>query len=95
MATRIDAAVEKLKAQLKQAELRQKQQRALERIAANKRAKAQETRRKILLGAFTDHLLKTDAQFAPIYMKFAADYFKRDDDRELIGLPPIAKLAKD
>ena len=95
MATRIDAAVEKLKAQLKQAELRQKQQRARERIEANKRARAQETRRKILLGVLVERAGKTHPEMLPYLLTFGDDLLVRDSDRALFGLPPIAKPAKD
>ncbi len=93
MATKIDAAVEKLKAQLKQAELRQKQLRTQEHLEARRKARAQETRRKILLGALVEKAFLEHPSLKAYLLQSA--YTKgvliRDSDRELLGLPPIPK----
>lgn len=71
---------------LSQLDARYELQLAKETKAAGKRARNNETRRKILLGAY---LLAThDDEALAALME---DYLTRDDDRSLFGLEPLEK----
>lgn len=83
--------------QIAQAELRVKQLKALkqkqsarEKALAAKKERANDTRRKILLGAFyLDQMQKNESFKAQIVPKLDA-YLTRNDDRALFDLPPTA-----
>jgi hypothetical protein len=81
---RIKAQEEKLK-QLKA--LKQKQE-AQKRAAEAKRTRAEDTRRKVLVGAMMlDHMDKNEATKTSVMAKLDA-FLTRDDDRALFGLYP-------
>ena len=71
---------------LSQLDARYELQLAKETKAAGKRARNNETRRKILLGAY---LLATHDDDA--LATLMEDYLTRDDDRSLFGLEPLEK----
>lgn len=89
--------IEALKARLQQLEAAQKAAEARARAAANKQARADDTRRKILLGAFVlDHL--QIAELAALQLRGAAfgAWLTRPADRALFGLsalPPDGAAA--
>lgn len=84
---RIKAQEEKLK-QLKA--LKQKQE-AQKRVAEAKRTRAQDTRRKVLVGAMMlDQMDKNEATKRSVMAELDA-FLVRDDDRALFGLYPKAK----
>lgn len=87
---RIKAQEEKLK-QLKA--LKQKQE-AQKRAAEAKRTRAEDTRRKVLVGAMMlDHMEKNEATKTSVMGKLDA-FLIRDDDRALFGLKPVQKEAQ-
>lgn len=71
---------------LSQLDARYELQLAKETKAAGKRARNNETRRKILLGAYLLATHDDDALAA-----LMEDYLTRDDDRSLFGLEPLEK----
>lgn len=80
---RIKAQEDKLK---KLKALKQKQE-AMKRSAEVKLNRANDTRRKILIGAMMlDHMEKNEATKTSVMTKLDA-FLSRSDDRELFGLP--------
>lgn len=83
---RIKAQEDKLK-QLKA--LKQKQE-AIKRTAEAKKSRAEDTRRKILVGAMMlDHMENNEATKTSVMGKLHA-FLTRPDDRALFGLAPTA-----
>ena len=90
MAGSIDAQIEALEAKLKQAKARRSKQLAAERAKVAKAARAEDTRRKVLLGAFVLNQLSNDPARAAGFElggKRFMDWLIRADEKALFGLP--------
>ena len=77
------ARIEALEAQLKQAKAKAQAISARERAKAAKQTRAEETRRKVLVGAWALNKLEQEK-----LLKQLDGYLTREDDRRLFGLPP-------
>lgn len=85
-----DEQVEALQKKIQQVRQRDELKKARELKAATKGSSAQETRRKILVGAFILNCYQDPKQIATKDKKFV-DSLIRDDDRALFGLAPLPK----
>lgn len=87
---KIDEKIKALEIKLKQEKARLKKMEAANRAAEIKKQRANDTRKKILVGSF---LLSSD--FDPLNLKVGdklfRDFLVRDDDRQLFGLEPLQK----
>lgn len=75
---------------LKQAKARVQSIQARDRVKEIKEARATDTRRKVLLGAFVLSQAGQDVAALTLRGQRLGDYLKRDEDRQLFGLPPLA-----
>lgn len=85
-----------LAAEAAQARARAQRLEAMERAKEAGVRRAEETRRKVLLGAYLLAQVKAegwDLSALHIGQQPLADYLTRDDDRALFGLPPIPVLT--
>ena len=67
----------------------------LEEAKAKKKARAEETRKKILLGALAMEWMKTDAGFKARIEKALPSFLTRENDRRLFGLAPAPDVNTD
>lgn len=74
---------------VKQLEAQEAKKKARELYAFAKQRRLDETREKILLGALAQHLMSKDADFKKFFAAHMNNYFKREDDRKILGLPQI------
>jgi len=88
MAT-IDEKIKKLESKLKQEKAKKQKMEAQKKAALTKAARAAQTRKKILGGAFLEFLEKKYPEYVPLVQPDLNEFFKRDDDRALFGLPPL------
>lgn len=87
MAT-IDERIKAQEEKLKQLKAQKQKQEALKRAAEAKANRANDTRRKILIGAMMlEHMEKNEATKTSVMGKLDA-FLTRPDDRALFGLPP-------
>jgi len=92
--TKIDEKIKSLAEKLKaQKALKQKVE-AAERAAASKKLRAEDTRKKILLGAYCiEQMLERGEPLEILNLNgiILSDWVRRDDDRALFGLAPLPK----
>ena len=90
----IEDTIATLEIKLKQAKAKKQKMEAMKRAAETKVQRAQDTRKKILLGAFfLDRMEKSPEYAAKVMPDFDA-FLKRDDDRVLFDLAPLPKPAE-
>ena len=77
---------EKLKERLKQLDAEQRRKESQARAKATKQARADDTRRKILLGSMYLAKMEANPEFKANIMNGLDSYLKTDRDRELFGL---------
>lgn len=90
MSKALEAAKQRAKEaaeRVKQLEAQEAKKKARELYAFAKQRRLDETREKILLGALAQHLMSKDADFKKFFAAHMNNYFKREDDRQLLGLP--------
>jgi len=90
----IDDTIATLKIKLKQATAKKQKMEAMKRAAETKAQRAQDTRRKILLGAFFLEKMEKNPEYAAKVMPGFDAFLKRDDDRALFDLAPLPKPAE-
>ena len=90
--TTIDSKIEKLEEQLKQAKALKSQLAAKQKATTEKKAQADETRRKILIGAMFRQQPQSAEQKALLLAQLDG-YLKKNGDRGLFNLPPLPKPA--
>lgn len=74
---------------LEKLEALDEKKRALELYKFAKQRRLDETREKILIGALAQHLMSKDADFKKFFAAHMNHYFKREDDRALLGLAAL------
>jgi hypothetical protein len=94
MAT-IDEKIKALETKLKQEKAKKQKMEAMKRAAETKAQRAQDTRKKILLGAFLMGKMEKNPEYAAKVMSGFDSFLKRDDERVLFGLAPMPKPAPD
>lgn len=87
MAKTIDEKINQFEEKLKQLKAQKKLKENRERQKAKEQERKDNTRRKILLGAFYLHKMETDEQFRQNVLSRLDEYLKADRDRKLFGLP--------
>lgn len=87
-ASKHDERIQKLQQQLEQAKALKRKAEARARAAESKKARAQDTRRKVLLGAMMQDWMNREPQAKQALMARLDQYLTRTDDRALFGLPP-------
>ena len=92
MAT-IDEKIKALETKLKQEKAKKQKMEAMKRAAETKAQRAQDTRKKILLGAFLMGKMEKNPEYAAKVMSGFDSFLKRDDARVLFGSVPMPKPA--
>ncbi len=92
MAT-IDEKIKATANKLKQQKAMKQKMEATKRAAETKAQRAQDTRKKILLGAFLMDRMEKNPDYAAKAMPGIDAFLKRDDDRILFDLAPLPKPA--
>ena len=90
---KIEETIEALQLKLKQAKARKQKIEAQRKALEKKQARAEETRRKILLGSFIlEQCKKNGISFALVTYESARldDFLTRSDDRALFNLPTLS-----
>jgi hypothetical protein len=92
---KIDQRIEALEAKLRQLKVQHQRKEARARTVASRRARGQELRRKILVGAIV--LAKVDEGFfdAAVLRDWLEAALTREDDRALFDLPPSGGPIED
>lgn len=90
MAT-IDEKIKALETKLKQEKAKKQKMAAIQRAAETKALRANDTRKKILLGAFMLERMGKNPDYAAKAVAGLDGFLKRDDDRALFGLAPLPK----
>jgi large subunit ribosomal protein L7/L12 len=88
---KIEDTIATLEAKLKQAKAKKQLIEAQKRTAQAKAKRAEDTRRKVLMGAFVLERLEAGGVSAQSFQhggKLFSSWLTRDDDRALFGLPP-------
>ena len=96
MAT-IEERIKALEERLKQEKARKAQIEARKRAAAAKLQRSQDTRKKVLVGAWLMNIMSKDgvtAQNLSIGQHRLSDYITRDEDRKVLGLEPRTQPAQ-
>ena len=85
----LDARIKAQEEKLKQLKALKQKQEAQKRAAEAKRTRAEDTRRKVLVGAMMlEHMEKNEATKTNILAKLDT-FLTREDDRALFGLYPV------
>lgn len=87
----IDEKIANAEKRLKELKEQQRAVKARERNALNKKKRAEDTRRKILVGSLSLELMNKDETAKQRFLKQLDGYLTRDDDRALFDLTPISK----
>lgn len=87
--TTIDEKIEQAKQRVKQLETRKKQIEARKLHLLVKGKRASDTRRKILAGALVLDMMEKDEATKQRFLERLDKYLKREDDRNLFGLPAL------
>lgn len=85
----LDASIENQQKKLEQMKARKQQIEARLKSAEKKRARQQDTRRKILAGAFFLEAARGGVLTVEVEGQTLESFLKRADDRELFGLKPL------
>jgi hypothetical protein len=85
----IEDTIAALEIKLKQAKAKKQKMEAMKRAAETKAQRAQDTRKKILLGAFLLDRMEKSPEYAAKVMPGFDAFLKRDDDRALFDLAPL------
>lgn len=93
MTTAIEDRIKAQELKLKQLKALKQKQEAQLRAAKTKKERADDTRRKVLLGALLMERMTTDTQLAEETNLHLARWLTRPADRELFSLPPLSPLA--
>jgi large subunit ribosomal protein L7/L12 len=97
--TELDEQIAKLKKEHKekidQLKAKNEQLEARKLTALLKGERSRDTRRKILAGALILEIINKDEAAKNKFMPQLDKYLKRDDDRALFDLKPLAKLPKE
>ena len=91
MAPKLDERISGLEAKLKQLKTRQQRIDARARALASRRARKDDTRRKILIGATVLALVDRDELDHDTLQVWLDAHLTRADDRALFDLPPKSK----
>lgn len=92
MATTLEDRIKAQEEKLKQLKALKQKQEAQKRAAEAKKARSDDTRRKVLIGAMVlDHMSKNDATKNSIMDKLNA-HLTRPDDRALFNLKPVTTI---
>lgn len=94
MAT-IDEKIKALETKLKQEKAKKQKMEAMKRAAETKAQRAQDTRKKILLGAFLMERMEKNPDYGVKVIAGLGEFLKRGDDRALFGLEPLTKPTPD
>lgn len=92
MATSIDTKIQQAEERLKQLKALRQQQAARARALESKKARQEDTRRKILLGAFVldaGGLSPSAAGSFEVRGRRFSEWLQREDERALFGLQPL------
>lgn len=95
MSKTIDDKINQFEEKLKQLKAQKKLKENRERRKLKEQERKDNTRRKILLGAFYLHKMETDEQFRQNVLTRLDEYLKADRDRKLFGLPERNTEADD
>lgn len=93
----MSAIEERIKAaelKLKQLKAQQQKLEARKRAAESKKQRADDTRRKILIGAFYLEQMNKNPEAKAKMLPKLNEYLVRPDDRALFDLPPLAATEK-
>lgn len=90
----IEDTIAALETKLKQAKAKKQKMEAMKRAAETKAQRAQDTRKKILLGAFLLERMEKNPEYAAKVMPGFDAFLKRNDDRALFDLTPLPKPAE-
>lgn len=90
----IEDTITALETKLKQAKAKKQQIEARKRAVEVKAKRSQETRKKILLGAFLMDRMEKNPDYAAKAKPGIDAFLKRDDDRALFGMAPLPKPAE-
>lgn len=82
-----------LQEKLKQEKAKKQKMEARKKSAETKIIRATDTRKKILLGAFSLDKMNKNETYKIDLIRQLGEYLKRDDDRALFGLAPLPKPA--
>ena len=92
MAT-IDETIKAIETKLKQAKAKKQKMEAMKRASETKAQRSQDTRKKILLGAFVMERMEKSPEYAAKVMPGLGEFLKRDTDRALFGFAPVPVKA--
>lgn len=92
MAT-IDDTIKAIQDKLKKAKARKQKMESAKRAAETKAVRANDTRKKILLGAFLMERMGKNPDYSAKVTVELDGFLKRDDDRAMFGLKPLQKPA--
>ncbi len=85
--TKIQAQKKALLEKLEQLKVREQRAKALEQTRISAAQRRQDTRRKVLLGAWALSKMERDAEFKATHMAEISTFMVRETDRALFGLP--------
>ena len=88
MATSHDERIQRLQQQLEQAKAAKRRADARLRATASKQARAEDTRRKVLLGSLLQQMMQDNQQTHEQVMTRLDKHLTRDADRRLFGMAP-------
>ena len=91
--TAIDDKIKAQEEKLKQLKALKQKQEAAARTAKAKKERAEDTRRKVLLGALIMEKMATDTELNGQMLVQLGKWLTRPADRDLFGLPPMSNLA--
>lgn len=83
----IDEKIQRLEEKLKQEKAKKARIEARKRAAEQSKNRQEDTRRKVLLGAFVMDCFEGQPETLTMGQTNFADWLKRDSDRALFGLP--------
>lgn len=89
MATSHDERIQKLQKQLEQAKAAKRKADARQKAQESKKARAEDTRRKVLVGATVLALVDSGQWTGPSITEMLAKHLTRNSDRALFGLYPV------
>ncbi len=85
--TKIQAQKKALLEKLEQLKVKEQKAKALEQARTSATQRRQDTRRKVLLGAWALSKMERDAAFKAAHMADISTFMVRENDRALFGLP--------